>query len=152
MLILVALTFLSVLNFAAADCPNETYSIPLIFGSKYNCMYISIDKRSFTYGEQVCGLMKGHLFTIPNGHVDMYISSLVEQSGIRDGVYIGVTNTFGGVWKTVDDGKNMNYTQWGPAEPKNGTDPLCAYFDTYGVWYSDYCYNEHYYICGVPDA
>ncbi|KAE9546363.1 hypothetical protein FO519_010425, partial [Halicephalobus sp. NKZ332] len=44
---------------------------------------------------------------------------MVERAGITDGVYIGITNIFGGMWKDVIYGKEVDFTEWASGEPKN---------------------------------
>ncbi|KAE9555546.1 hypothetical protein FO519_001217 [Halicephalobus sp. NKZ332] len=149
--IAIVLTSLSISNSVVATCPNDTIAIPQTFESNYNCVSLSIGELDFSYAEKVCGTMKGHLLSVPNGYVNTFIADVIQKSGINDGFFLGVTDLFGGIWRNLDDGSEIAFTNWAPGFPPNSSDPLCVHINGDGLWRTENCVVNYHYLCGIPD-
>ena len=67
------LCLLIFVNPSSATCPSGAISIPPTIGSKWSCLSISFSKKSFLMAELQCQESGGHLISIPNGFVDLFI-------------------------------------------------------------------------------
>lgn len=74
LLIFIVLTFLSFSHFTTFACPPESYPVPSIFGSRYNCVFLSNEAATFVDAEEACMNKNAHLISVPNGFVNMFLA------------------------------------------------------------------------------
>lgn len=65
---------------------------------------------------------------------------------------IGVANTMGGAWKSLEDGQEITYSHWVSGEPSTHNFSLCAVINSRGYWSITGCISSHHYICGFSRA
>ncbi|KAE9555556.1 hypothetical protein FO519_001227 [Halicephalobus sp. NKZ332] len=135
-----------------SDCPDGSYSIPQDIGSKYNCVILTTNLTYFAQAEQACSYVRGHLIPIPNGYVNTFLAGLISDSGSDSNFFFGMTNMVGEIWKNVNDGSNMTFSNWITGSTPMGNYPLCAYLQGNGGWGSVHCHYQLAYMCGVPDS
>ena len=65
--------------------------------------------------------------------------------------WIGVTNFLGDVWRNIDDGANITFSNWASGYPTSNSDQSCATIGDNGFWYNNVCNGwTPLFFCGVP--
>ena len=71
---LVLLFLFLLFDISLTACPNGTVTVPSGFGGNWNCVSFISSRMSFVMAEDQCVQLGGHLVSIPNGFVDLFIA------------------------------------------------------------------------------
>ncbi|KAE9546431.1 hypothetical protein FO519_010357, partial [Halicephalobus sp. NKZ332] len=134
-------------------CPKGTVSDP--YSNKWKCLAFITPGKLYLTADGFCNdEYHGHLVSVENGFVNMYITQNADTAFVNETAqrfWIGVNNVGGNGWTDMN-GSNATFFNWAPGEPANSTGSNgCVSVSLNGTWYNDDCFTNYPYVCGVPD-
>ncbi|KAE9547857.1 hypothetical protein FO519_008932 [Halicephalobus sp. NKZ332] len=147
------LFLLFLLNSVTGTCPKGTVSDP--YSNKWKCLAFVTPGKLYLTADGFCNdEYNGHLTSVENGFVNMFISQNADTAFVNETAqrfWIGVNNVGGNGWTNMD-GSNATYFDWAPEEPANSTGSNgCVSVNMKGLWYNDDCFTNYPYVCGVSE-
>ncbi|KAE9546663.1 hypothetical protein FO519_010125 [Halicephalobus sp. NKZ332] len=145
--------FFFLLDSITGTCPKGTVSDP--YSNKWKCLAFITPGKLYLTADGFCNdEYHGHLTSVENGFVNMYITQNAVTAFMNETVkrfWIGVNNVGGSGWTDMD-GSNATYFNWGPSQPAASTGSNgCVSVDLRGSWYNDDCFTNYPYACEVSD-
>ncbi|KAE9547201.1 hypothetical protein FO519_009587 [Halicephalobus sp. NKZ332] len=133
-----------------STCPDGTQKVPPSIRGKWRCLLFYKYNHVFSDAEMLCKQNNGHLISVENGVLNQYIAELWHSLYGSGSFWIGVTNVLDGVWRNIDDGTNITYSNWDTGYPVNNSDYACVHVTNTGVWINADCNKSRpLFVCGV---
>ncbi|CAM1313044.1 CLEC17A (predicted) [Pycnogonum litorale] len=119
-------------------------------GNCYKIVYNESKSVTWRDAQAACAQDGGNLASVRNLPELIFVKHLIRHDSHRP-VWIGMKEIKKYVPWTWSDDWHVNFTNWGPAEPKRGTSekPLCATMFKAGFWKTDDCQTQRAYICKI---
>ncbi|KAE9548110.1 hypothetical protein FO519_008678 [Halicephalobus sp. NKZ332] len=129
--------------------------VPSSYSNRLKCLAFVTPGKLYLTADGFCNdEYNGHLVSVENGFVNMFITQNADTSFVNETsqrFWIGANNITGSGWKNTD-GSDATYKHWASDEPKNLTGSNgCVSVDLKGLWYNDDCFTNYPYVCGILD-